>query len=265
MSPFVQELVSFISILAGVVVLTSWVMWILFRPSGDSKVKDFAQESAKDGLTRCVMENNELKNVVKRLERENKVLMSAGYGHKSESSVEKDEKVETKVEEQVKEERLKVKEEELKTKELADMSGLLDADSIGIEPVAVEQAAERLHEQKTEPALQKITDEPEKKKIADYMASVEKATERQKEEIKKVESWKESGPHGDDDLKKIRGIGPHIEKMLKKAGITSYQQISEFSEEDIRLVSDAIGSFPRRINREQWVEQAKELVRGRRS
>ena len=75
-----QELVSFISILAGVVVLTSWVMWILLRPSGDNKAKDFAQESAKDGLTRCVMENNELKNSIKRLERENKVLMSAGYG-----------------------------------------------------------------------------------------------------------------------------------------------------------------------------------------
>ncbi len=46
------------------------MMWILFRPSGDNKVKDFAQESAKDGLTRCVIENNDLKNTIKRLERE---------------------------------------------------------------------------------------------------------------------------------------------------------------------------------------------------
>jgi predicted flap endonuclease-1-like 5' DNA nuclease len=278
MSPFVQELVSFISILAGVVVLTSWVMWVLFRPSGDSKVKDFAQESAKDGLTRCVIENNELKNTVKRLERENKVLMSAGYGKTVEERGKvKEEETEQVKEEKSEEERGKVKGERVETKDegleikdeglkienegvqIEEMAGLLDVDSIETEPVVEEALDEEL-----EPTVHKITDEAEKKKIVDYMANVEKTTERQKEEIKKIESWKESGPHSDDNLKMIRGIGPHIEKMLKKAGITSYKQIASFNEEDIRLVSDAIGSFPRRISRELWVEQAKGLVRGRR-
>ena len=48
--------------------------------------------------------------------------------------------------------------------------------------------------------------------------------------------------------------------MLKKAGITSYQQIAEFTEQDIRRVSDEIGSFPRRIKREAWIKQARMLI-----
>ena len=86
-----QELVSFISIMLGTVVLTAWVMWILFRPSGDNKVEEFATRSARDGLTEAVMENNELKNKVIRLERELKVLMSAGYSGKSEDQEQEDE------------------------------------------------------------------------------------------------------------------------------------------------------------------------------
>ena len=83
MSPFIQELISFISLMLGVIVLTAWVMWVLLRPSGDTKVKDFAEKSARDGLTQSVMENNELKNKITRLERENRVLMAAGYGKKN--------------------------------------------------------------------------------------------------------------------------------------------------------------------------------------
>src|SRR5210317_1858624 len=103
MSPFVQELVSILSIIIGVIVLTAWVMWILLRPSGDSKAQDFARESARNGLTRCVMENNELQNKITRLERELKVLMSAGYGHKTASRA---------AEGQVKDEEIKIKDEE---------------------------------------------------------------------------------------------------------------------------------------------------------
>jgi len=84
MGPFMQELVSFISIMLGVIVLTAWVMWLLLRPSGDSKTKEFASESARDGLTLTVIENNDLKNKITRLERELKVLMSAGYGKTAE-------------------------------------------------------------------------------------------------------------------------------------------------------------------------------------
>jgi len=68
------------------------------------------------------------------------------------------------------------------------------------------------------------------------------------------------GKYPDDDLRKIKGIGPHLEGKLKKAGISSYQQIAEFTDEDIAQISRQIGFFPRRINRDRWVEQARVLV-----
>ena len=299
-----QELVSILSIITGVIVLTAWVMWILLRPSGDSKARDFARESARNGLTRSVMENNELKNTITRLERELKVLMSAGYGHKSASRAEegqveiegskvkdeggrgkgKGERVETKVQgHKNKDDGLKVKDEGLKKQEVevaakavpkpvdeassADQTKVAPAASEAVStPPAVKpvQKTVEMVQAAPRPEAHRVVDEAEKKKIAEYMANVEKATERQKKEIEALEAMKkrdeEATRYANNNLKKIKGIGPHLEGKLKKAGITSYQQIADFTEDDIRRISEQIGSFPRRIKREQWVKQARLLL-----
>lgn len=62
-----------------------------------------------------------------------------------------------------------------------------------------------------------------------------------------------------DDLKLINGIGPGIQAKLNKAGIYSFRQISELTEESIAKVSAIIEFFPGRINRDRWVEQASKL------
>jgi predicted flap endonuclease-1-like 5' DNA nuclease len=62
-----------------------------------------------------------------------------------------------------------------------------------------------------------------------------------------------------DDLKVINGIGPGIEIKLNKAGIFSFRQISELTEESIERVSSVIEFFPGRIARDRWVEQASKL------
>jgi large subunit ribosomal protein L21 len=62
-----------------------------------------------------------------------------------------------------------------------------------------------------------------------------------------------------DDLKKISGVGPVLEKKLNALGITTYAQIEAFTAEDIARVDDAL-SFKGRIDRDNWVEQAKELA-----
>ena len=62
-----------------------------------------------------------------------------------------------------------------------------------------------------------------------------------------------------DDLKKINGIGPFIETKLNEIGIYTFKQISQFDEELIEQVTDAIQFFPGRINRDDWVGQAKRL------
>ncbi|MBX2895426.1 MAG: hypothetical protein KF763_08280 [Cyclobacteriaceae bacterium] len=62
-----------------------------------------------------------------------------------------------------------------------------------------------------------------------------------------------------DDLKMIKGIGPGIEAKLNKAGIFSFRQISELTEESIEQLSSVIEFFPGRITRDRWVEQASKL------
>ena len=46
---------------------------------------------------------------------------------------------------------------------------------------------------------------------------------------------------------------------LADAGITTFKQIAEFTAEDIAEVDEKL-SFKGRIERENWIEQAKELM-----
>lgn len=62
-----------------------------------------------------------------------------------------------------------------------------------------------------------------------------------------------------DDLKLIHGIGPSIEKKLNALGISSYRQISEFTPTMIEEVSKAIKFFPQRIEKDNWISQARVL------
>jgi len=64
----------------------------------------------------------------------------------------------------------------------------------------------------------------------------------------------------EDDLKKISGIGPGLERKLKGAGIATLKAIAELSDEDIARLEDQVIRFSGRIKREQWVDQAKALI-----
>ena len=69
------------------------------------------------------------------------------------------------------------------------------------------------------------------------------------------------GPVSDDDLKRVKGIGPKIEGILKGLGITSFQQIARFEQDDIAYVSAALDAFPGRIERDDWMGKAAALHR----
>jgi predicted flap endonuclease-1-like 5' DNA nuclease len=64
-----------------------------------------------------------------------------------------------------------------------------------------------------------------------------------------------------DDLKMISGIGPFIEERLHALDIYTFSQISKFTPQDIETINDAIEYFSGRIERDEWVAQAIELVR----
>ncbi|WP_097104983.1 hypothetical protein [Hoeflea halophila] len=66
---------------------------------------------------------------------------------------------------------------------------------------------------------------------------------------------------GSDNLQKIKGVGPVIEAKLNAAGITSFAQIAGWSRKQQAVFAEQL-SFPGRIEREDWVRQAKLLAKG---
>lgn len=64
---------------------------------------------------------------------------------------------------------------------------------------------------------------------------------------------------GADDLKQLSGVGPALEKKLHEAGVTTFAQIAAWTEADIAEMDEKL-SFKGRIEREGWVEQAKEKI-----
>jgi predicted flap endonuclease-1-like 5' DNA nuclease len=69
----------------------------------------------------------------------------------------------------------------------------------------------------------------------------------------------ESDADSHDNLKKIKGVGPAIEKTLNGLGIYRFNQIAEMSEYDIDRVAQQLKGFRSRIYREDWVGQARTL------
>ncbi len=64
---------------------------------------------------------------------------------------------------------------------------------------------------------------------------------------------------GADDLKLLSGVGPALEKKLHEAGITSFAQIAAWTDAEVEEFGEKL-SFKGRIEREGWIEQAKELA-----
>ncbi|MEC8631110.1 MAG: 50S ribosomal protein L21 [Pseudomonadota bacterium] len=78
---------------------------------------------------------------------------------------------------------------------------------------------------------------------------------------KKAAPKKAAAAAGGDDLKKLSGVGPALEKKLIEAGVTTFAQIASWGEAEIAEFDEKL-SFKGRIEREGWVEQAKELANG---
>ena len=66
---------------------------------------------------------------------------------------------------------------------------------------------------------------------------------------------------GADDLKRIKGIGPKNENALNELGIYTFAQIAEWTDAQVNWVESRL-EFPGRIQREEWISQAKLLASG---
>jgi large subunit ribosomal protein L21 len=64
------------------------------------------------------------------------------------------------------------------------------------------------------------------------------------------------------NLSLIAGIGPTIEKKLRAAGVLSWEQIAAWTPEDVTRLDQEL-ALRGRIVREEWIEQAGELLAGK--
>ena len=68
--------------------------------------------------------------------------------------------------------------------------------------------------------------------------------------------------HFKDDVKLIGGVGPALEKKLATAGVTSLTQIAKWTKADIAKLDEEL-DLRGRIERDEWVAQAKDLIAGK--
>jgi predicted flap endonuclease-1-like 5' DNA nuclease len=66
---------------------------------------------------------------------------------------------------------------------------------------------------------------------------------------------------GEDDLSRIRGVGPKLVNQLNELGITRYSQIAALAEDDLEDENHALYNFRGRIVKDEWISQATDLMK----
>jgi large subunit ribosomal protein L21 len=92
-------------------------------------------------------------------------------------------------------------------------------------------------------------------------APAAKAAPKAKKAAPKAAAAPAAAATGADDLKKLSGVGPTLEKKLVAAGVTTYAQIAAWTDADVTAMDEQL-SFKGRIEREGWIAQAAELAKG---
>ncbi|UYV39121.1 50S ribosomal protein L21 [Rhodobacteraceae bacterium D3-12] len=100
----------------------------------------------------------------------------------------------------------------------------------------------------------------EAKKPAKAAKKAEPKAEKKAEEKKAAPKKAAAADAGADDLKQLSGVGPALEKKLHENGVTTFAQIAAWNADDIAAMDEKL-SFKGRIEREGWVDQAKELTK----
>jgi len=160
-------------------------------------------------------------------------------------------------------ERFRVRNEEAKQLEqdlaeardqITALEDMVGSDQTRVEPVDPEALGETLDasndpdDEKADPA-----------EDFEYVAEVESVAEVDDESfVEDDDDIDES--HQRDNLKKIKGVGPAIEKTLNEMGIIRFQQIADMSEYDIDRVAQRLKGFRSRIYREDWIGQARDYL-----
>ena len=68
-------------------------------------------------------------------------------------------------------------------------------------------------------------------------------------------------PYEDDDLKRIRGVGIVSADLLKRMSISTFRQVAQWTDGDLRRVAELLNESPERLRQQNWVGQAREQHR----
>ncbi|TAK43111.1 MAG: hypothetical protein EPO28_06440 [Saprospiraceae bacterium] len=69
-------------------------------------------------------------------------------------------------------------------------------------------------------------------------------------------------PNNPQDLKIVEGIGPKIEKLLKKAGISTWEDLARAKQEALKKILEEAGDAYRIHDPATWTDQAKLALKG---
>lgn len=122
---------------------------------------------------------------------------------------------------------------------------------------AVKLEAEAKAEKKEAVKKPEVVEAKVEKKAPAKAKAVKLTEEEEAAELAKLKANIGEAKEGDkDDLKRISGVGPVFEKKLNSIGIYTFEQVSKLQKEGIEAV-EKITNFPGRIERDDWVGQAK--------
>lgn len=109
---------------------------------------------------------------------------------------------------------------------------------------------------KARPSTAKIGKTAPKKAATAKTKTADSAASNDKNRPKAVEK-----PANPDDLKLISGVGPKLEGVLHGLGIYTYAQVASWKKTERDWVDNYL-KFKGRIERDDWVKQAKALAKG---
>jgi predicted flap endonuclease-1-like 5' DNA nuclease len=139
------------------------------------------------------------------------------------------------------------------------LEGMIGSDQTRVEPVDPDAMTDGM-DASNEPMDDARQDEaPQNEEPEELIAAEELADILQDDEVEESFDSPAGGSIPRDDLKKIKGVGPAIEKTLNEMGIYQFNQIAEMSEYEIDRVAHRLKGFRSRIYREDWIGQARDL------
>lgn len=100
------------------------------------------------------------------------------------------------------------------------------------------------------------------KQVAPVAASTSAAKTASASAGKKPKLMKAPRKSGADDLKMIKGVGPKLEKTLNAMGFYHFDQVADWSADELAWVDQNLEGFKGRASRDDWIAKAKLLAAG---